>query len=144
MRTPISDIGRKITARAALRLVGTRNARAAFRFARVRIMLDRPGAASVAENLAWLSAEQQLDSFRRGLLSPVDVLRAQIERIERDGSALNAVTYDHFDEAMAAARTCEDRYRNGSARPLEGITVAVKDEYAKTGWVVTAGSKLFK
>jgi amidase len=107
-------------------------------------MLDRPGAASVAENLAWLSAEQQLDSFRRGLLSPVDVLRAQIERIERDGSALNAVTYDHFDEAMAAARTCEDRYRNGTARPLEGITVAVKDEYAKTGWVVTAGSKLFK
>src|SRR5947207_2685977 len=107
-------------------------------------MLERAGAASTAENLPWLSAEQQLDSFRAGSLSPVDVLRAQIERVERCGAALNALTYRHFDKAMAAARASEERYRNGTARPLEGITVAVKDEYAKTGWVVTAGSKLFR
>src|SRR3954453_16301092 len=103
-----------------------------------------PGAAADVGDVAWLSAEQQLHLFRTGALSPVDVLRAQIERIARHGSALNAVTFDHFDEAMSAARASEDRYRRGIARPLEVITVAVKDEYAKSGWVVTAGSRLFK
>ncbi|MEA2879201.1 MAG: amidase [Hyphomicrobiales bacterium] len=95
-------------------------------------------------SVAWLSAQHQLNLFRSGSLSPVDVLTAQIARIERHGAALNALTYDHFDEALKAARESERRYRNGTARALEGITVAIKDEYAKAGWVVTAGSKLFE
>jgi amidase len=95
-------------------------------------------------NVAWLSAQQQLELFRSGSLSPVDVLKAQIARIERHGAALNALTYDHFEEAFEAARASERRYRDGKPRALEGLTVAIKDEYAKTGWVVTAGSKLFE
>jgi amidase len=95
-------------------------------------------------SVAWLSAQQQLNLFRSGSLSPVEVLKAQIARIEQHGSALNALTYDHFDEALEAARASERRYRNGTAGALEGITIAIKDEYAKAGWVVTAGSKLFE
>ena len=40
--------------------------------------------------------------------------------------------------------TSEARYHRGDARPLEGISVAVKDEYARRGWAMTAGSRLFK
>jgi Asp-tRNA(Asn)/Glu-tRNA(Gln) amidotransferase A subunit family amidase len=36
------------------------------------------------------------------------------------------------------------RYRRGEARALDGITVAVKDEYDRRGWPVTSGSLLFK
>ena len=95
-------------------------------------------------DLGWLSAQRQIELFRAGTLSPVDVLKTQIMRIERYGAALNAVTHEHFDEALKAAGNSEQRYRNGTPRALEGVTVAVKDEYAKAGWVVTQGSKLFK
>jgi amidase len=93
---------------------------------------------------ALLSGSAQLALFREGKLSPVDVLKAQIARIERYGSAVNALTFDHFDAALEAARESERRYRAGTARALEGLTIAVKDEYACKGWTVTAGSFLFE
>src|SRR3982751_5967645 len=88
-----------------------------------------------------LPANQQLSLFKTKRLSPVEVLKAQISRIERYEPVINACTFRHFDEAIAAAKLSEARYRSGDARPLEGITVAVKDEYEKTGWLVTAGSR---
>jgi amidase len=93
---------------------------------------------------AWLSAVAQIASFQRGTLSPVDVLRAQIRRIEAEGHLLNAITFKHFKDALAAAEEAERHYRQGRARPLEGVTVAIKDEFAKNGWVVTQGSRVFK
>jgi Asp-tRNA(Asn)/Glu-tRNA(Gln) amidotransferase A subunit family amidase len=96
------------------------------------------------ENCAWLSATEQIEAFRRGTLSPVDVLTAQIGRIEAHGDRLNAITYTHFESALAAARESERRYREGNAHRLEGVTVAVKDEFARDGWNVTQGSRVFK
>ena len=93
------------------------------------------------EELCYLPASLQLELFRRGMLSPVDVLKAQIARIERYESKVNSITYTHFDEARQAARESEQRWRNGSARALEGITVGVKDEHGKAGWIVTEASK---
>src|SRR5215212_10384927 len=89
-----------------------------------------------------LSAHQQLELFKTKRLSPLDVLKAQIARIERYEPAINACTFRHFDAALAAAKRSEARYRSGDARPLEGITVAIKDEYDRAGWTVTAGSKV--
>jgi len=79
---------------------------------------------SSSQNLAYLSATEQLDGFRNRVLSPVDVLRAQIDRIETRGAAINAITYKHFDPALDAAHEAERRYRKGEPRPLEGISVA--------------------
>lgn len=77
--------------------------------------------------LAYLSAGEQIERFRDGSLSPVDVLDAQIERYEEIGEQINAVTDLYFDEARAAARAAERRYSAGEARPLEGVTCALKD-----------------
>src|SRR4051812_6833044 len=79
--------------------------------------------------LCFLPASTQRALFRDATLSPVDVLQAQIAQIENHGAALNALTYDHFESAFDTARAAEARYRAGTARPLEGVTVAVKDEY---------------
>lgn len=103
-----------------------------------------PPAVTESGRCAWLSAVEQIECFARGRLSPVDVLTAQIARINSLGNVVNAITYRHTDEALAAAQESERRYREGRARPLEGITVAVKDEFAKTGWIVTQGSRIFK
>jgi amidase len=92
----------------------------------------------------YLPAWRLIELYRSRTLSPVDVLQAQIGRIDRGGGAINAFTHYHFDEAMKAAKDSEARYRRGDPRTLEGICVAVKDEFDRKGWVVTSGSRLFK
>jgi amidase len=105
--------------------------------------MDASLAKGTAESLALLPAHRQLELFRKKHLSPVEVLDAQISRIEA-GSAINAVTCRHYEEALSAARESEARYCGGAPRALEGVTVAVKEEYERAGWKATSGSKLFK
>ena len=93
-------------------------------------------------DLCYLPACRQLELFRAKQVSPVEVLNAQIDRIERRGASINAITYKHFEEALASARQSEARYMRGAPRPLEGVTIAVKDEFQKRGWIVTAGSRV--
>ncbi len=94
--------------------------------------------------MVYQSASKLLELFKAKKLSPVEVLEAQIERFEEVGEVINAVTYTHFDEAMEAARESEQRYVDGNPRPLEGITVGMKDEFGKAGWIITQGSYLLK
>lgn len=113
------------------------------------------------EGLAYLTAVEQIKYYKQGALSPVDVLKAQIERIQKYNGPLNtsgqelkdpmrfngkvnAVAYEHFGQAMKAAGESEQRYRAGTARTLEGVTVAVKDENEVRGWRVSMGSLILK
>lgn len=100
--------------------------------------------AESASDPSDLSAVELLAHFRNAEVSPVDVLEAQIKRIEELNEKVNCITYRHFDEARTAARESEKRYREGNSRPLEGLTIAVKDEYAVKGWVTTMGSLALK
>jgi Asp-tRNA(Asn)/Glu-tRNA(Gln) amidotransferase A subunit family amidase len=45
---------------------------------------------------------------------------------------------------MEMAAASEQRYIDGSYRPLEGITVGIKDEHYDKGWVITQGSMVHK
>ncbi len=103
----------------------------------------RAGAAE-AEDVSYLPATELIARFRSRQLSPVDVLEAQIRRIEALDGKVDSVTVRFFDEARRAARASEARYKAGNPRPLDGITVAVKDEYAVKGWRTTMGSMLLK
>lgn len=89
-----------------------------------------------------MTASELLPLFRSRKVSPVEVLKAQIAAYTAHNEKVNCVTYEHFDDAMTAAREAESRYMNGTARPLEGITVAVKDEHHDVGWTVTQGSRV--
>src|ERR1700744_6526471 len=94
--------------------------------------------------LCYASVDDLTAMFRSGKASPVDLLKAQIKRIEALNPKINCITYKHFDEAMKDAQQSEARYRRGDARPLEGITVAIKDEFNRPGWRTTQGSLIFK
>jgi amidase len=96
------------------------------------------------EPLCYASVDDLTAMFRAGKASPVDLLKAQIKRIEALNSKINCITYKHFDQALKEAQQSEDRYRRGDARPLEGITVAIKDEFNRPGWRTTQGSLIFK
>jgi Asp-tRNA(Asn)/Glu-tRNA(Gln) amidotransferase A subunit family amidase len=94
-------------------------------------------------DLIYLSAHEQLRLFRAGQLSPVTVLEAQIARAEEVEPKINAFAWRFYDEAREAAKRAEARYRSGDARPLEGVTLAVKDDTDVEGKVTASGSKLF-
>ena len=97
----------------------------------------------MTDELCYRSAGESIRAFRAGESSPVELMRAVLERAERQTASLNATTAIHAEAALAAARAAEARYRAGTARPLEGIPVAIKEETSVAGWRKTIGSFLW-
>jgi amidase len=94
--------------------------------------------------LCYLSAVEAIERFKARTLSPVELLEALIQRAEQVEPKINAFSFEYFDEALAAARQAEQRYRQENARPLEGIPVAIKDESYIKGQKTTNGSLLLQ
>jgi Asp-tRNA(Asn)/Glu-tRNA(Gln) amidotransferase A subunit family amidase len=95
------------------------------------------------DDLAYLSAAEALDRFRRRALSPVELMEVVIARAEATEPVINAFTDTFFDRALEQASAAADAYTTGRARPLEGLPVAVKDEDDIAGQRTTNGSLLF-
>jgi len=84
--------------------------------------------------------------YRDGSLSPIDVVEAFLERIERLNPSLNAFVLVTAEAARHAARRAEDRLRTSdkeSLPPLFGIPFSVKDTLPTAGIRTTFGSPLF-
>ncbi len=78
-------------------------------------------------NLSDLTATEALGRMRAGTLSPVDYLDALLDRIDdREPTIRTWVCLDR-EGAREAARSAERAYADGSAGPLCGIPVGVKD-----------------
>ena len=99
-------------------------------------------------SLAHLSATDALAGFRSLDLSPVEVLEAQIQRIEEHNgdreTGINAFTETLFDSARAQARLAADEYvrlaRHGGGAPaLLGLTVATKEKHGIAGLKLEQG-----
>ncbi|MGE3830856.1 MAG: amidase [Parvibaculaceae bacterium] len=97
------------------------------------------------DDLCYLTAQGALKLFRARKLSPVELLEAQIRRIEAINPAINCLTDRYFEEALDQARLAERRYsaKTGKPRPLEGLTLAVKDAQRVKGKRTTHGSLIF-
>jgi amidase len=93
-------------------------------------------------DIADLSATGTLAAYRAATLSPVEVATALIARAEAANPAVNALADRYFDTAIQQARAAEARWRNGTARPLEGLPVLVKDSQRIAGRRTTFGSLL--
>lgn len=91
-------------------------------------------------DLIYLSATECIERFRTGALSPVDVLEAQLAQAARVDVSLNAFTETMAEAARARAEESERRYRDGTARALEGVTVAAKEKHQIAGMEVVEAS----
>src|SRR5262249_8448311 len=94
--------------------------------------------------LHYMSATQAIASFRARRISPVELVRALIERRDRVEPMARAFTRTFDDRALDAARVAERRYMAGTARALEGIPIGVKDVHAIAGEITTHGSLVFR
>ena len=94
------------------------------------------------DDIAYASAHALQSRYREGTLSPVEVTASLIARARVLAAGLNATTL--IDEAHALRRAEESaaRYLAGTARPLEGVPVAIKEETSVAGWPRTIGSWL--
>ena len=78
-------------------------------------------------------------------LSPVELAKAQLERIRRLDPQLHAFLLVTEERALADAKAAEARQMSGSLRgPLDGIPIAHKDIYCTAGIRTTAHSKLLE
>lgn len=74
-------------------------------------------------------------------ISPLELTRAYLTRIERLNPLLNAFITVTTDRALADARAASEEIARGAYRgPLHGIPIAVKDLYETEGIPTTAGS----
>ena len=92
-------------------------------------------------DLCNLTAVELLDAYRKHDLSPVDVTRAVLERINKLNPKLNAFCLVS-DKALDDARESEKRWLAGQPRGLlDGVPVSIKDLILTKGWPTLRGSK---
>jgi aspartyl-tRNA(Asn)/glutamyl-tRNA(Gln) amidotransferase subunit A len=75
-------------------------------------------------------------------LSPVELTRALLQRIERLDPKLSAFLLVTQQKALAAARAAEKAVLAGQAGPLTGVPLAYKDIYETAGVRTTAHSRI--
>ena len=96
-----------------------------------------------AEELAFLPAERLSALIRARRLSPVELVRVYLERIERLNPRLNAYLTVTGQSALDEAQRAEREIARGRWRgPMHGIPVALKDNIYTRGVRTTAGSKV--
>jgi len=82
---------------------------------------------------------------RRREISPVEITRGCLERIEADNAALNAFITVIAESALTQARAAEAEILRGEWRgALHGIPIALKDLIDTAGVRTTAASALYK
>jgi aspartyl-tRNA(Asn)/glutamyl-tRNA(Gln) amidotransferase subunit A len=84
-------------------------------------------------------------AFASGEASPVAVTEHYLARIGALDAKVGAYLTVTRDEALAAARASEARYRAGAPRgPLDGAPIALKDVFTTRGVRTTCGSKILE
>jgi aspartyl-tRNA(Asn)/glutamyl-tRNA(Gln) amidotransferase subunit A len=84
-------------------------------------------------------------AFTKGAASPLTVTEAYLARIGALDARVGAYLTITRDEAVAAAKASEARYRAGRPlSPLDGAPIALKDVFCTRGVRTTCGSKILE
>ena len=97
----------------------------------------------LADDLAYLGIAEAGRRFRRGVLSPVDLTRALLARIEQLEPAYHAFILVTPESAQAQAAKAATELASGLDRgPMHGIPYALKDIADVAGLPTTCHSKI--
>jgi aspartyl-tRNA(Asn)/glutamyl-tRNA(Gln) amidotransferase subunit A len=94
------------------------------------------------QEICALGAAELVSMYRRGDISPVEVTRQTLDRVEALQPAVNAYISVLADSALAAARIAEAQFLAGiETGPLQGVPVSLKDNIHLRGVRTTAASR---
>src|SRR6516225_1630962 len=94
-------------------------------------------------DVAHASVERLLKLYRERALSPVEVTRLLLDRLDILQPRINAFCVVDRDGALAAARQSEGRWQRGEAvGRLDGVPVTIKDLVLMRGFPTLRGSRL--
>jgi len=97
------------------------------------------------EQICFTNAHQLSGLIKTGEVSPVEVTRIFLERIEAVNPLLNAYCTVAAEQALEAARELENSIMKGEpVGILAGVPVAIKDVTLTKGIKTTFGSKLYR
>src|SRR5712671_5250469 len=98
-----------------------------------------------ASDATWLSLSEASRLVRDKKISPVELTKSCLNRIERLNPKLNAFITVPAESALAQAREAETEIQRGHWRgPLHGVPIALKDLFDTAGVKTTAASGVFK
>ena len=94
-------------------------------------------------DLHWLTATAAADAMRARKLSPVELMKALLDRIDRLDPRLHVFVRLDADAAMDAAKAAEAEIAAGRPRgPLHGVPIGIKDIIDVAGLPTTCHSKI--
>lgn len=91
-----------------------------------------------------LTITEALKKLQSREISATELARAHLDRIEKYNPELNAYITVTAERAMADAAAADERIKNGTALPLDGIPIAMKDLFATRGIRTTAASHMLE
>lgn len=92
------------------------------------------------DELHWATLSELRSWLNAGKLSSVELTHHLIARIEAQDHRLNAFIHSADDALDQAKSSDHRRRRSGALSPLEGIPIALKDNYLTRGMPTTAGT----
>jgi aspartyl-tRNA(Asn)/glutamyl-tRNA(Gln) amidotransferase subunit A len=93
------------------------------------------------KELVKLSIVEALDGLKSKKFTCSELIESHIKQTEKE-KKLNIYITETFDQARKKAKLADENYQKGTARPLEGVPVAVKDLFCTEGTRTTAGSRM--
>src|ERR1700752_2743485 len=94
-------------------------------------------------DLTRLTAAEMAAQVRNRKASPVDLVKAHFERIERLNPKFNAYVCVDEERALTAARAAESALLHGDdVGPLHGVPVSIKSSIDVAGLRCEAGTRL--
>jgi len=94
-------------------------------------------------DLTFLSAVSMAEQIRQKKLSPVELVKAHLARIEELNPKLNAFVQVDAEGARRQARTAEEAVVRGEELgPLHGVPISIKSSIEANGMRCEAGTKL--
>lgn len=139
---PGSQAGGCLSRRSALALLGTGALTTLAATAGASAALF---AAAGDDDLHWMGIEEIARLVRSRKISPVDLTRRMLDRIQKIDPALNSYATVMTDHAMEAAAAAERDLAAGKYRgPLHGVPIAVKDLCFTRGVRTMAGTRVLR
>jgi amidase len=95
------------------------------------------------QDIAFAGAARQAEMVRAGEISPTELVKLHLERIERIDPRLNSFRVVLAERALLEAEQAEARLKGGDERPLLGVPIALKDSTDLAGELTTLGTDGF-